>query len=276
MDETTVQVLKEPGRRADQPSYMWVQSTGTGPPIVVYHYAPGRSARVAEHLFGAYRGTLVTDGYAAYQSLRHATHAGCWAHARRKFNDALKVQTGKRTGKAQMGFSMIQRLFALEKRWAKLSSEQRFERRQRHARPLMDDLANWLEKSLPGVTPKSQLGRAMLYLHRQWDKLTVFLESGQIPIHNNQAENKIRPFVIGRKNWLFNDSGQGAESSAAIYSLIETAKANDLAPDMYLRWLFQTLPNTDLTDSDALHALLPYGVDPDRIVQSLAGEAGEY
>jgi len=271
-DETTVQVLKEPDRRADQTSYMWVQSTGTGPPIVVYHYAPGRSASVVDHLFGDYRGTLVTDGYAAYQSLTQATHAGCWAHARRKFHDALKVQQGKRTGKAQMGFNMIQRLFVLEKQWVKLSGDERFEQRQRHARPLIDDLAHWLEKSLPGITPKSQLGRAMVYLHRQWSKLTVFLESGQIPIHNNQAENKIRPFVIGRKNWMFNDSVQGAESSAAIYSLIETARANDLAPDMYLRWLFQTLPKTDLTDSNALRALLPYGVDPDRIVQALAGK----
>ena len=88
-DETTVQVLKEPDRRPDQKSYMWVQSTGTGPPMVIYHYAPGRSGAVVDHLFGDYRGTLVTDGYAAYQRLAHASHAGCWAHARRKFHDAL-------------------------------------------------------------------------------------------------------------------------------------------------------------------------------------------
>jgi len=269
-DETTVQVLKEPERSADQTSYMWVQSTGTGPPIVIYHYAPGRSGEVVDHLFQDYRGTLVTDGYAAYQRLAFATHAGCWAHARRKFNDALKVQQGKRTGKAQVGFNYIQKLFALEKQWAALSAAERNEQRQLKARPLIDELALWLEKSLPAVTPKSQLGRAMLYLHRQWDKLTVFLESGQVPIHNNQAENKIRPFVIGRKNWMFSDSVNGAESSAAIYSLIETAKANDLSPDMYLRWLFKALPNTDITNPDALRSLLPYGADPDVIVQSLA------
>jgi transposase len=162
-DETTVQVLKEPDRRADQTSYMWVQSTGTGPPIVIYHYAPGRSAKVVDELFGDYRGTLVTDGYAAYQSLAHATHAGCWAHARRKFRDALEVQKGKRIGKAQVGFNTIQRLFVLEKQWAALSSEQRFEQRQLHARPIIDDLTAWLEKSLPTIAPKSQLGRAMLY-----------------------------------------------------------------------------------------------------------------
>ena len=113
----------------------------------------------------------------------------------------------------------------------------------------------------------------MICLHKQWGKLTVFLQSGNVPIHNNQAENKIRPFVIGRKNWMFNDSVKGAESSAAIYSLIETAKANDLAPDMYLRWLFNTLPNADTTSSKALRALLLYGVDPDMILQSLADKA---
>lgn len=272
-DETSVQVLKEPDRRPDQKSYMWVQSTGTGPPMVIYHYAPGRSGKVVDHLFGDYCGTLVTNGYAAYQGLAHATHAGCWAHARRKFNDALKVQKGKRTGKAQVGFNYIQRLFALEKQWAVLSAEQRHEQRQLTAQPIIDDLAQWLEKSLPTITPKSQLGRAMFYLHKQWDKLTVFLQSGDVPIHNNQAENKIRPYVIGRKNWMFNDSVNGAESSAAIYSLIETAKANDLAPDMYLRWLFNTLPNADTTSPKALRALLPYGIDPDMIVQSLADKA---
>jgi transposase len=163
----------------------------------------------------------------------------------------------------------------LEKQSAALSAEQRFEQRQIHARPLIDDLAAWLAKSLPTIAPKSQLGRAMLYLHRQWDKLTVFLESGQVPIHNNQAENKIRPFVIGRKNWMFSDSVKGAESSAAIYSLIETAKANDLAPDMYLRWLFKILPNTDHADTDAMRGLLPYAVGPETIVQALAGKPPE-
>ena len=272
-DETTVQVLKEPDRRPDQKSYMWVQSTGTGSPMVIYHYAPGRSGEVVDQLFGDYRGTLVTDGYAAYQRLAHASHAGCWAHARRKFHDALQVQKGQRTGKAQVGFNFIQRLFVLERQWANLSTEQRLEQRQLTAQPLIDGLAQWFQKSLPLITPKSQLGRAMIYLHKQWGKLTVFLQSGDVPIHNNQAENKIRPFVISRKNWMFNDSVKGAESSAAIYSLIETAKANDLAPDMYLRWLFNTLPNADTTSSKALRALLPYGVDPDMIVQSLADKA---
>lgn len=161
----------------------------------------------------------------------------------------------------------------LEKQWATFPSDQRHEQRQLLSQPIIDELALWLEKSLPTVAPKSQLGRAMGYLHRQWDKLTAFLQSGQVPIHNNQAENKIRPFVIGRKNWMFNDSVKGAESSAALYSMIETAKANDLAPDMYLRWLFRTLPNTDLSNPESIRSILPYGVKPDVSVQSLAGNA---
>ena len=172
-----------------------------------------------------------------------------------------------------MGFNFIQRLFVLERQWANLSTEQRLEQRQLTAQPLIDGLAQWFQKSLPLITPKSQLGRAMICLHKQWGKLTVFLQSGNVPIHNNQAENKIRPFVIGRKNWVFNDSVKGAESSAGIYNLIETAEANDLSPDMYLRWLFNTLPNADTTSSKALRALLLYGVDPDMILQSLADKA---
>jgi transposase len=275
-DETTIQVLKEAGRRPDQKSYMWVQSTGTGPPIVIYHYAPSRAQSVVEHLFSGYQGTLVTDGYAAYRSLTTATHAGCWAHARRKFNDALKLLKGSRTGKAQVGFNYIQRLFVLEKQWLANSAEERHQLRQLHSQPIIDDLGHWLEKSLPTVAPKSQLGRAMKYLQGQWEKLTVFLTDGDIPIHNNQAENKIRPFVIGRKNWMFSDSVNGAESSAAIYSLIETAKANDMAPDIYLSWLFRQLPDADLSSTESVRSLLPYGADLDVIAAGLSNADGKH
>jgi transposase len=212
----------------------------------------------------------VTDRYDAYHGLAHATHAGCWAHARRKLNDALKVQKSKRAGNAQVGFNAIQKLFALEKQWLPLTAEQRLEQRRQRSQPAIDELAQWLEKSLPTIAPKSQLGRGMLYLRKQWSKLTVFLEDGDVPIHNNQAKNKIGPFVIGRKTWMFNDSVKGAGSSAAIYSVIETAKANDLNPDMYLRWLFNTLPNTNTHDPEALRAILRYGVNPKVIIGALA------
>jgi hypothetical protein len=166
-----------------------------------------------------------------------------WAHARRKFNDALKAQTGARTGKAQVGFNFIQQLFVLERGWQDLDAAVRHQQRHIDAAPLIAELKDWLDTSLVAVAPKTLTGKALGYLASQWPKLTVFLEDGEIPIHNNLAENKIRPFVIGRKNWLFSDTVAGAHTSAALYSLIETAKANDLDPMIYLHWLFATLPS---------------------------------
>jgi len=271
-DETTLQVLKEAGRRPDQKSYMWVQVAGTGPPIVLYHYAPSRARSVVERLLDGYQGTLVTDGYSAYDSVP-ARHAGCWAHARRKFHEALKAQPKGKTGKALVGFNHIQKLFHLEKGYRDLSPAQRQRARQERSKPVIDQLRVWLDDSLPRVSPKTLVGKALGYLDGQWDKLITFLEDGEVPIHNNLAENKIRPFVIGRKNWIFSDSVQGAHASAALYSLMETAKANDLELSMYLAWLFHTLPNTKRDDIEAMRALLPYQVDRERIVEYFAQEA---
>jgi len=268
-DETTVQVLKEAGRRPDQKSYMWVQVAGTGPPIVLYHYAPSRGRAVIERLLDGYRGTLVTDGYAAYETVP-ARHAGCWAHARRKFHEALEAQPNGRTGKALVGFNLIQKLFVLERGYQAMAADERRITRQERSRPVVEELRGWLDSSLPQVSPKTLVGKALGYLDSQWGKLTLFLEDGEVPIHNNLAENKIRPFVIGRRNWLFSDSPAGAEASAAIYGLIETVKANDLEPAMYLPWLFHTLPNTDPEDIGALRELLPYQVDRRHVVEYLA------
>jgi transposase len=271
-DETTVQVLKEAGRRPDQKSYMWLLATGTGPPIVLYHYAPSRARSVVDALLAGYRGTLITDGYAAYDVLPDVRHAGCWAHARRKFHEALKAQPGGKTGKAQVGFNLIQKLFLLERDYQSLHPDARLQARQSRSQPVVDELHKWLKESLPQVSPKTLVGKALGYLDNQWDKLGVFLTDGNVPIHNNLAENKIRPFVIGRKNWLFSDTTDGAHASAALYSLMETVKANDLEPSMYLPWLFHTLPNTDADDTEALRALLPYRVDRERIADYLAYE----
>ena len=271
-DETTVQVLKEAGRRPEQTSYMWVQVAGTGPPIVLYHYAPSRARAVVKRLLDGYEGTLVTDGYSAYETVP-ARHAGCWVHARRKFHEALKAQPKGRTGKALVGFNYIQQLFRLEKGYQELDAEARRKARCERSQPVVDELRRWLDTSLPQVSPKTLVGKALGYLDGQWDKLTTFLEDGEVPIHNNLAENKIRPFVIGRKNWLFCNSVQGADASAALYSLMETTKANDLELSMYLAWLFHTLPNTDHDDPEALRALLPYQVDRERIIEYFAQQS---
>lgn len=266
-DETPVQVLKEPGRQATQGSYMWVQAAGQGPPIVLFHYAPSREAAVVAELFGDYAGTVVSDGYAAYGAASGARHAGCWAHARRYFHEALKAQSSARAGKARVGFNEIQRLFRLEKSWKELSPAERLAERRKHASPLIEKLRQWLEHSLPQVAPRTATGKALGYLERQWEKLTRFLDDGAVPIHNNLAENKIRPFVVGRKNWLFSATPGGAHASAALYSVIETAKANGLEPYCYLRWLFERLPTA--SDVEALDRLLPHRVTADEVVDDL-------
>ena len=267
MDETTVQVNTEPGRKASSPSYMWV-SRG-GPPkqqVVLFDYDPSRAGAVPRRLLEGFGGVLLTDGYEGYaQSVREygLTHAGCWAHARRKFVEAQKLQPKGKTGRADKALTLIARLYRIEREGRTLTDEQRLALRQEHSRPVIDKIHAWLEKSLAQVPPKGGIGRALHYLHGQWPKLVRFLEDGRIPLDNNPAENAIRPFVIGRKNWLFSHSPSGAAASAALYSLIETAKANGLEPYDHLLAVFTRLPAAK-TEAD-LHALLPW-----RQEQSLA------
>jgi len=231
MDETTVQVLKESGRRAQSKSYLWLQRGGPPEhPVVLYHYDPGRGAGVAKRLLAGFKGYLQTDGYDGYNAVvasNHLTHVGCMAHARRRFSDAVKAQgKNKRRGKAHRGLTLIQKLYRVEKQARKL-------------------------------TPKKR------YLHNEWDKLVRYLDDGRLEIDNNAAENAIRPFVIGRKNWLFSDSVKGVTASANLYSLIETAKANGLEPYAYLRYLFTELPKAKTVD--AIEALLPGNLDEEQI-----------
>ena len=255
-----MQVNTEPGRKASSPSYMWV-SRG-GPPkgqIVLFDYDSSRSATVPRRLLEGFGGVLLTDGYEGYaQAVREydLVHAGCWAHARRKFVEAQKLQPKGKTGRADRALSMIAKLYRTEKTARTLSDEARLALRQEQSRPVIDQLREWLESSLAQVPPKGALGRALHYLRSQWPKLTRFLEDGRIPLDNNPAENAIRPFVIGRKNWLFSHTPQGAQASAALYSLIETAKANGLEPYAYLVEVFTRLPGAR-TEED-LYALLPW------------------
>jgi len=269
MDETRLQVLNEPGRPATSQSNIWVQRGGPpDQPIILFHYDPSRSAAVATRLLDGFSGALVTDGYEGYAAsvrTHQLTHAGCWAHARRKFDEAVKAQTPKgkkpKAGKATRGLSFIRKLYRVERlaNNQDLSPEQRLAFRQQHAQPIMDELGAWLQTSLSQVPPKSAIGKALSYLNNQWGKLTVYLDDGHIPIDNNPAENAIRPFVIGRKAWLFADTVAGAEASANLYGLVETAKANGLEPYRYLRYVFTHLPAADTLE--AFEALLPTRVD---------------
>jgi len=186
------------------------------------------------------------------------------AHARRKFSEAVKAQgKTKKRGKAHRGLTLIQKLYRVEKQARKLTPEKRYDHRQRHAKPVLDEMRTWLDQVLPQVPPTSATGKALHYLHNEWGKLIRYLDDGRLEIDNNRAENAIRPFVIGRKNWLFSDSVKGVTASANLYSLIETAKANGLEPYAYLRYLFTELPKAETVD--AIEALLPGNLDKDQI-----------
>ena len=259
-DETTLQVLKEPDKAAETKSYMWVRVGGPPTqPIRLFHYAPSRSGSVVSELLEGYEGYLQTDDYAGYNAVcanNDITQLGCWAHVRRKFVDAQKA-TGvkKRSGKADMAISLIAKLYGIEKRIKELDEQARYAIRQQESVPQLVKIREWLDRSLHGTLPKGLLGKALSYLDKNWRKLTVYTNDGRLCIDNNPAENAIRPFVIGRKNYLFSASVRGATSSANIYSLIETAKANGLEPYYYLRQVFTELPKA--TSVDDIEALLP-------------------
>jgi transposase len=260
MDETPVQVLKEPDKRAQSKSYIWVQRGG--PPdrrVVLYDYDPGRSAQVPKRLLEGFGGYLQTDGYDGYNAVVAANdlvHVGCMAHARRRFSDAVKAQgRNRKRGKAHRGLSLIRKLYRIERQARKLTPQERYGRRQKHSKPILKQIRKWLDDVLPQVAPTSATGQALSYLHNEWNQLTRYLDDGRLEIDNNGAENAIRPFVLGRKNWLFSASVKGVKSSANLYSLIETAKANGLEPYAYLRHVFTELPKAETVE--AIEALLP-------------------
>lgn len=257
MDETTVQVLVEPGKTPQSKSYMWV--TAAGPPsqsIVLFHYAPTRSQQVPVDLLGDYRGALMVDGYAGYEALcqqQALVRLGCWAHARRKFVEAKRAQPKGKTGKPDEALALIAKLYRLEAMHKDAASEVLYEQRQHTAVPVLAKLRRWLDKTQPRTAPGTTLGKALTYLDNQWPRLIRYVESGDYPIDNNRAENAVRPFVVGRKNWLFSQSKRGVEASANLYSLIETAKAHGLNPHQYLVHLFTELPKaTTVADFENL------------------------
>jgi len=267
IDETTLQVLKEPGRDPTAKSYMWIFRRGDpGRPILIYRYHPTRSGDVARTFLEDFAGFVQTDGYSGYDFLDHAghiRHIGCWAHVRRKFMDVINAQGKNRTtGSADKALSYIGKLYKLEKeaKAKNLSPAEVYRLRQSEARPILDELHRWLTRKSMQTPPKGLLGKAVSYALKQWDRLVGYLEDGRLAPDNNSAENAIRPFVVGRKNWLFSGTPEGAEASALLYSLIETAKANRLEPYAYLRHIFEKLPAaSSLKDFEDL---LPWNMTP--------------
>lgn len=258
MDETTVQVLKEPDKPPQSKSHMWVVRS---PQAVLFHYEPTRRGDVATELLVDFKGALMVDGYEGYNAIcvaNQLTRLGCWAHVRRKFMDALQVQPKGKTGKADEALALIQKLYRIEKETQSISAAERCLIRQQQAQPLLDKLKVWLDKRLPGALPSSAIGKALLYLHNQWSRLIIYVQHGDYPIDNNAAENAVRPFVIGRKNWLFSTSQRGAKASANLYTLVESAKINALDPWAYLLKIFTELPLANTIED--VEALLPWHV----------------
>jgi len=262
MDETPVQVLKEAGRAAQSQSYMWVQRSGLPDrPVVLFDYDPSRSGQVPKRLLADWRGYLMTDGYEGYHAVvreQGIVSLGCWAHARRYFIDAAKVLPAGKVGRAQHAITLIGKLYAVEKRHREGSVDERLAARRAHSLPVLAELRHWLDDSLLQVPPTSKLGEALRDLAGQWERLTRYCERGELPIDNNPAENAIRPFVVGRKAWLFADTPAGAHASAVIYSLIETARANGLEPYTWLRRVLRCLPEARTVEE--FEALLPWRV----------------
>ena len=261
VDESVLQVLHEPGKTAQSNSYMWLYRTSgdAAMPIVLYEYQPDRKARRPLEFLQGFSGYLHTDGYAAYHSLPdNITVVGCWAHARRKFDEAMKAvpEKDRESSGAQRAKRYCDKLFEIERQLAQCTASERAIKRQELAKPVLDEFLSYLHSAK--AAPKSGFGRAVHYTIEQWKYLERYLLDGRLEISNNRAERSIKPFVIGRKNFLFANTPRGAKASAIIYSMVETAKENGLNPYSYLTYIFKNAPNWDIhNDPEALNRLMP-------------------
>jgi transposase len=270
IDETVVQVLKEKDRKASSNSYMWVQTGGPpGKPVVLFDYDPSRGGEVPVRLLQDYQGYIMADGYDGYNAVaktKGIERLACMAHVRRGFVDATKVQPKGKRGRADEAVALIGKLYRIERDHKDATVQERYDARQALSLPVLAALHDWMQKTLPLVTSKSTLGKALTYMSKRWAMLVRYTERGDLPIDNNYCENKIRPFVIGRKAWLFSDTPAGAHSSAVIYSLLETAKANGLEPYTWLRQVLNELPAAKTVDD--VDALMPWHVKNKIITQT--------
>ena len=246
-DETTLQVLHEKGKSSTSRSYMWLYRTSGNAehPIVLYDYQPNRKAENAETFLEGFSGWLHADGYQGYHRLPEKIRVvGCWAHARRKFDEALTTVPREQqpASKPAEALCYFAKLFQLEQEFAPLTAEERFTKRLEQEKPVLGALLAWANGLKPQTAPKSALGKALHYLLEQWPYLVRYLEDGRLELTNNRAERSIKPFVMGRKNFLFCNTPGGAQSSAVLYSLIETAKETGLDPYRYLLWVLERAP----------------------------------
>jgi transposase len=268
MDETTVQVHGEEGKADTSKSYIWV--TRGGPPlaqVALYEYNKSRSSVYIREFVEGFSGFLQSDGYQGYDSAlkdrTDITHVGCLAHARREIYDAYKAD--KRLKQSNVVMNKIQRIYTTEKklREKELTSQEFLTIREKEVKPLLDDLQNWLDKKSQSLRPSSNLGKAISYTQGQWDEIVKYLECPYLTPDNNATERTVKPFVMGRKNFLFAGSTEGADAMCFYYSLIETSKLNGLNPYAYLKWIFEKAPL--LSDTEDLEPLAPWNCDPEEI-----------
>lgn len=266
-DETPVLVSKE-NRSTGNKHYMWVYRTGKtykDKQIVLYEYQPTRNTSHPRAFLKDFKGICVTDGYQVYHTLEKEREdlkiAGCWAHARRRFDEALKAlpKASRNKSLAYLALKQIQAVYREENKLADMNSEERLEHRQLTVKPLVDAYFVWAKQNLLKVPPKSKTANGLSYSLNQEKYLRTFLEDGEVPMDNNAAEQAIRPFCIGKKNWVMIDTIAGAEASAIIYSLAETAKANQLKPYNYFEYLLTEIPK-HMNDHDLAFCedLLPW------------------
>ena len=278
-DETRIQVLKEEGKTAQSDKWMWVTRGGPpGRPSVLFEYDPSRAGSVPVRLLDGFSGILQADGYSGYSQVckeSGLTRIGCWDHARRKFIEATQavpsVAKGKSkpsASKADVALGYIGKLYAIEREQKERSDAERYQARQTRSVPLLAELKTWLENNVGKVMKGSLTRKAMEYTLGQWPYLVGYCERGDLHISNVLAENAIRPFAVGRKAWLFADSAQGAKASATCYSLLETAKANDLEPSAYINHVLAQIGEADTLEK--LEALLPWNVPLEPIAKKVA------
>ena len=269
-DETTVQVLNEFARSNTCKSYMWIFKGGpSDKPGVIFEYNQTRAGSVAELFLRNFQGSLQTDAYAGYMQFKISLDIMlylCWAHARRKFSDIVKANKNK-VGKAHMAINFIAKLYAIEKesREGKFTFEQRKKLRQDKSLPILNKFKVWLDDSAKTVPPKSPIGNAIDYTLRHWNELIKYINNGEVEIDNNNVENLIRPFGLGRRNWLFCGSPQGAKAGAIIYSLIQTCKLNNIEPYAYFKYV---LANICSYDQNNFQELLPQFIDRQQLTQA--------
>jgi len=263
-DETRVQVLDE-GDNPSSNSQMWVYRSNevSKQPVVIYDYQAGRSRVCAEAFLADYQGYLQCDGYSVYDGIEGVTPVGCWAHARRKYDEALKAGS-KNKGRAHKGISFISQLYKLEvqAKNKQLSPQARYQLRQEKALPILIKFKAWLDEASDKVLAGSYIGKAIKYNLNQWHKLIRYIDDGHLGIDNNITERDIRPFTTGRKNWLFSKSVNGAQASATLYSIVMTCRANDINPYYYFLHLFKALPNRE-KGGDNFTDLMPWNVQLD-------------